>query len=53
MRRSRTALRECAIEAGLHAIGVHGSEQDLARAQLLATRGPFHRVDPFVVPSAA
>ena len=48
-----TALRQRAIEAGLHAVGIHGSEQDFARAELLAALRPFHRVDAFVVAAAA
>ena len=49
----RDRLGQRAIEAVLHAIGVHGGEQDFARAQLFAARRPCHCVDPFVVAAAA
>src|ERR1700733_8296629 len=42
-----------AIEAGLHAVGVHGSEQDFTGSELLAAAGPFDRVDAFVVAASA
>ena len=48
-----TALGQSAIEAVLHAIGIHGGEQDLAGAECLAARGPLHRVDAFIVAAAA
>ncbi len=51
--RRDTALRQRAIEAGLHAVGVHRREQDLARAQRFALPRPFDGVDPFVVAAAA
>ena len=49
----RNRLGERAIEAVLHAIGIHGREQYLACAKLLAASRPFHRVDAFIVASAA
>ena len=53
VRGARDGARQSAIEAVLDAIGIHGSEQDLARAQFLAARGPLDGVDAFVVASAA
>ena len=44
---------ERAVEAGLHAIGIHGSEQDLACAQFLAASRPLDGIDPFIVAAAA
>ena len=43
---------ERTIEPSLHAIGVHRSQQDFARAQRLAARGPFDGVDAFVMTAA-
>src|SRR6185503_4510371 len=41
--------RERAVEPSLDAVGIHRSEQDLTRTQLLAMASPLHGVDPFVV----
>ena len=49
VRRRATARGQVAIEAGLHAVGIHGSEQNFARAECLAAARPFHRIDPFIV----
>ena len=37
---SRDRLRQRAIEAGLHAVGIHGGQQNFAGAELFAARGP-------------
>ena len=47
------ALRERAIEAVLHAVAVHRSEQNLARAEFFAACGPRDGVHAFVVTAAA
>ena len=49
----RDGLGERAIEAVLHAIGVHRREQNFAGAERFAARGPLDGVDPFVVAPAA
>src|SRR5579862_1181246 len=43
---------ERAVESGLHAIGVHGGEQDFAGAEGFAARGPFDGVERFFVSAA-
>ena len=53
MRGARDGAGERAIEAVLHAVGIHGGEQDFARAERLAARGPLDGVDAFVVAAAA
>ncbi len=53
VRGARYGAREGAVEAGLDAVGVHRSEQDLARAQRFTARRPFDGVDAFVVAAAA
>ena len=50
---ARDGLGERAIEAVLHAVGVHGGEQDFAGAERFAARGPGDGVDAFVVAAAA
>src|SRR2546425_1042890 len=53
VRSAGNGAREVAIEAFLHAVGVHRSEQDLARAQLFAARRPFDSIDALVIAAAA
>jgi hypothetical protein len=37
-----------AIESGEHSVGVHRSQQNLARAEGFAALGPFDGVDAFI-----
>ena len=53
MRGTRDGRGQRAIEAFLHAVGIHRSQQDLARAQFFAARRPRDGVDAFVVAAAA
>ena len=50
---SRNRSGKSAVETGLHAIGIHGSEQNFARRPVFAARGPLDGVDAFVVASSA
>src|ERR1039458_6280629 len=45
---ARDGARQGTVEAVLHAIGIHRSQQDLARSERFAARGPRDRVDAFV-----
>ena len=53
VRGARDGARQSAVEAGLHAVGIHGGQQNLARAECFAARGPLDRVDAFIVAAAA
>jgi len=50
---SRTARVSGQSKTRLDAVGVHGGEQNFAGSELLATPGPFDRVDAFVVAASA
>ena len=53
VRGARHRRVSCAIEAVLHAIGIHRRQQNFARAERLSTSGPLDRIDPFIVAAAA
>src|SRR5581483_4849329 len=48
----RDRTRQVAIETGLHAGGIHRSQQNRTRAQCLAARSPCHCISPFIVPAS-
>ena len=47
-RLARLSRVRLAIEAGLHAVRVHGSQQDLTGSELLAALRPLDRIDAFI-----
>src|SRR5207244_9491735 len=50
--RSRNCARQLAIKTALHAIGVHRSEKNLARAAFFAALRTCDGVDSFIYPAA-
>src|SRR5579884_4217041 len=53
MRRVRDGRGKRTIETGLHAVRIHGGQQDLARAERLAVAGPLDGIDAFIIATAA
>ena len=53
VRGARNGFGQRAVEARLHAISIHRSEQDLARPQFFSARSPLDGVDAFIVAASA